>query len=79
MSLFSSGHVLSGAHWRYRILEPIQGDQSHFSTVFKAEVLADDAVSSAPTWFVPVLTALHHPMKLILLTQGRHQSSSSWQ
>ncbi|KAF9890791.1 hypothetical protein FE257_005361 [Aspergillus nanangensis] len=39
MSSLAPGSILQGAHWNYRILNPVKGDNTHLSTVFKAEVL----------------------------------------
>lgn len=52
MSLLRPGQVLSGAHWRYRIVEALHGDTTHLSSVFKAQVLEENTVSTAPQWAV---------------------------
>jgi hypothetical protein len=54
MSSITPGHVLRGAYWNYRVLEPVKGDNTHVSTVFKAQVVAHDArvVPEVPEWFV---------------------------
>ncbi|PGH03753.1 serine/threonine protein kinase [Blastomyces parvus] len=51
MSSFSSGQVLSGAKWNYHIPdEPLKGDGTHRSIVYKAEVIPKDATVDAPRW-----------------------------
>jgi hypothetical protein len=54
MSSLTSGHVLRGACWNYRVLEPVKGDNTHISTVFKAQIVARDSrvVPEVPEWFV---------------------------
>jgi hypothetical protein len=53
-SSITPGHVLRGAYWNYRVLEPVKGDNTHTSTVFKAQVIAHNAraVPEVPEWFV---------------------------
>ncbi|KAL4782105.1 hypothetical protein BJX76DRAFT_349646 [Aspergillus varians] len=53
MSSLVPGHVLQGTRWNYRILNPVKGDNTHISTVFKAEVIARENVPNsfrAPQW-----------------------------
>ncbi|KGO73366.1 hypothetical protein PITC_086540 [Penicillium italicum] len=52
MSSLTPGHVLRGAYWNYRVLEPVKGDNTHISTVFKAHVVPRDTrvVSEVPRW-----------------------------
>ena len=54
MSSLTSGHVLRGAYWNYRVLEPVKGDNTHSSTVIKAQVVLRDphVVPEVPEWFV---------------------------
>ncbi|KAF3020835.1 hypothetical protein E8E15_006980 [Penicillium rubens] len=51
-SSITPGHVLRGAYWNYRVLEPVKGDNTHTSTVFKAQVIAHNAraVPEVPEW-----------------------------
>ncbi|CAG8876099.1 unnamed protein product [Penicillium nalgiovense] len=44
MSSLTPGHVLRGARWNYRVLEPFNGDGTHISTVFKAQVVPRERV-----------------------------------
>ncbi|KAJ5788921.1 uncharacterized protein N7518_005932 [Penicillium psychrosexuale] len=52
MSSLAPGNVLRGACWNYRVLEPVKGDNTHNSTVFKAQVIARGArvVPEVPEW-----------------------------
>ncbi|OQE66662.1 hypothetical protein PENNAL_c0182G01546 [Penicillium nalgiovense] len=52
MSSLTSGHVLRGACWNYRVLEPVKGDNTHISAVFKAQIVARDSrvVPEVPEW-----------------------------
>ncbi|KAJ5202317.1 hypothetical protein N7449_004396 [Penicillium cf. viridicatum] len=54
MSSLTPGHVLRGAYWNYRVLEPVKGDNTHISTVFKAQVVLRDThvaeVPEVPEW-----------------------------
>ncbi|RDW83624.1 uncharacterized protein DSM5745_03950 [Aspergillus mulundensis] len=54
MSSLAPGHILQGASWDYRILNPLNGDNTHTSTVLKAEIISrgTERVSSAPQWAV---------------------------
>jgi hypothetical protein len=53
MSSLTPGHVLRGARWNYRVLEPVKGDSTHISTVFKAQVVPRECVvPEVPEWFV---------------------------
>ncbi|PYI04707.1 hypothetical protein BO78DRAFT_420453 [Aspergillus sclerotiicarbonarius CBS 121057] len=47
------GCTLHGAHWKYHILNPIKGDGTHASSVFKARVIPDHSPGKAleaPKW-----------------------------
>ncbi|KAL8755990.1 MAG: hypothetical protein Q9184_004638 [Pyrenodesmia sp. 2 TL-2023] len=50
MSSLAPGHVLGGARWNYRILNPLEGDGTHTSAVFKAKVVPHENASNAPQW-----------------------------
>ncbi|CAG7973766.1 unnamed protein product [Penicillium nalgiovense] len=53
MSSLTPGHVLRGARWNYRVLEPFNGDGTHISTVFKAQVVPRERVVpevEVPEW-----------------------------
>ncbi|CAG8300152.1 unnamed protein product [Penicillium nalgiovense] len=53
MSSLTPGHVLQGARWNYRVLEPVNGDGTHISTVFKAQVVPRERVVpevEVPEW-----------------------------
>ncbi|KAJ5908739.1 hypothetical protein N7495_001421 [Penicillium taxi] len=52
MSSLAPGNILQGAYWKYRILDPIKGDKTHLSTVFKAEVIADEDAHKTPKWAI---------------------------
>jgi hypothetical protein len=55
VSSLAPGYILQGAHWTYRIVEPVKGDNTHISTVFKAEVVLRENARNepkAPHWFV---------------------------
>lgn len=47
ISTFAYGKILCGAKWRYEIIEPIKGDGTHKSLVFKARVFG---AADAPKW-----------------------------
>ncbi|KAL3477402.1 hypothetical protein BJX99DRAFT_269811 [Aspergillus californicus] len=47
------GSIVQGARWNYRILNPVKGDNTHISTVFKADVVPLEDARSAlkiPKW-----------------------------
>ncbi|KAF2870953.1 hypothetical protein BDV95DRAFT_628872 [Massariosphaeria phaeospora] len=46
------GHILPGARWNYHILDSVKGDNTHLSTVFKAEVVPHNNVNNAPQWAI---------------------------
>jgi len=48
MSSLSPGHILQGTRWNYRILHPVKGDDTHISTVFKAEIISRENTRNAP-------------------------------
>ncbi|CAG8937788.1 unnamed protein product [Penicillium salamii] len=48
MSSLAPGNILQGARWNYRILSPIKGDNTHISTVLKAEVVPRENSRNAP-------------------------------
>ncbi|KAJ6126017.1 hypothetical protein N7471_010510 [Penicillium samsonianum] len=52
MSSLIPRHFLRGAYWNYRVLEPVKGDSTHISTVFKAQIVPRDArvVPEVPKW-----------------------------
>lgn len=52
MSSLAPGHLLQGAHWDYRIVHAVKGDNTHSSAVFKANVVPRENVHNAPQWFV---------------------------
>ncbi len=60
MSVLTPEYILQGARWNYRILSPVKGDNTHRSTVFKAEVIPRESTRDAPKapqWFI----VLHQP------------------
>ncbi|KAE8353223.1 hypothetical protein BDV28DRAFT_157211 [Aspergillus coremiiformis] len=57
MSSLAPGCTLQGARWDYRILTPIKGDNTHISTVFKAEVIPRENAGNTPK-APPVVLAL---------------------
>ncbi|KAF1841096.1 uncharacterized protein K460DRAFT_398954 [Cucurbitaria berberidis CBS 394.84] len=52
MSSIASEHILPGRQWNYRILNVVKGDNTHASTVFKAEVFPHKNVHGAPRWAI---------------------------
>ncbi|CAI7573741.1 unnamed protein product [Penicillium glandicola] len=55
ISSLAPGNILRGKHWNYRILNLVKGDNTHISTVFKAEVIPHenahgDLTPKAPKW-----------------------------
>ena len=52
MSSLARGRVLEGNYWKYRIVDDLKEDDTHSSTVFKAEVIPHKNVQHAPKWFV---------------------------
>ncbi|RMZ82655.1 hypothetical protein DV738_g1631, partial [Chaetothyriales sp. CBS 135597] len=50
MASFAPNHVLTGTRWDYRILHPLQAGGTKTSSVFQAEVLPHQGVTSAPKW-----------------------------
>ncbi|EDN09720.1 hypothetical protein I7I51_02254 [Histoplasma capsulatum] len=46
----ASRQVLMGAKWNYRVIDPLQGDSTHKSLAFKAEVLLENGVLDTPQW-----------------------------
>ncbi|KAF1950008.1 kinase-like protein [Byssothecium circinans] len=52
MSSLAPGHLLQGAHWGYRIVDAVKGDNTHASAVFKARVLPRENASNAPHWAI---------------------------
>lgn len=52
MLSLAPGRVLSGVHWNYHILNPVHGDKTHTSRVFKAKVIPRKNTLNAPKWFV---------------------------
>ncbi|KAB8270697.1 kinase-like domain-containing protein, partial [Aspergillus minisclerotigenes] len=55
ISSLAPRYTLQGARWDYRILRPIMGDNTHISTVFKAEVIPrknGENTSKTPQWAV---------------------------
>jgi hypothetical protein len=55
LSALTSGHILQGARWSYRILGAVKGDNTHTSDVYKAEVVPRESVRDvpkAPQWFI---------------------------
>lgn len=50
MSSLATGHVLAGSKWNYRILEAVQGDKTHTSTVYKAEITPNKTSHDVPQW-----------------------------
>ncbi|KAI1120585.1 kinase-like domain-containing protein [Nemania abortiva] len=57
MATLTRGQTLRGEKWDYRIVEPIGGDGTHSSAVFKASVLSKNGSTCDPTWAV-IKTAL---------------------
>ncbi|KAI1085990.1 kinase-like domain-containing protein [Rostrohypoxylon terebratum] len=51
-STLSPGFILRGAKWDYRILEPMNGDSTHGSIVYKAKVEPHEDDINAPQWAV---------------------------
>ncbi|KAL8698241.1 MAG: hypothetical protein Q9201_006681 [Fulgogasparrea decipioides] len=45
-----SGQTLHGVKWSYRIVEPIEGDGTQSSLLFKASVLPKNESTRVPTW-----------------------------
>lgn len=52
VSYLAPGRVLEGHRWDYRIISTLKGDDTHLSTVFKAEVIPHMNVQNAPRWSV---------------------------
>lgn len=52
MSSLTSGQVLAGAKWNYRLIDALEGDGTHQSVAFKAKVIPKYGVLDAPQWFV---------------------------
>ncbi|KAJ5511810.1 hypothetical protein N7453_003913 [Penicillium expansum] len=53
MSSLAPRNILQGAHWNYRILDRVKGDNTHISNVFKAEVIPRENphnASKPPRW-----------------------------
>ncbi|KAF7447410.1 hypothetical protein A1F99_088570 [Pyrenophora tritici-repentis] len=48
LARLAPGQTLAGARWDYRIVNAIKGDNSHQSTVYKAEVHPRTDVSDSP-------------------------------
>lgn len=59
MSSLALGHILPGTKWDYHIIAAVEGDSTHASTVFKAEVVPHEDTISAPKWSV----VLHQTQK----------------
>lgn len=58
MSSLTPGNILQGAHWNYRVLNPVKGDNTHISTVFKAVVVPRGNtcdIPKAPQLFVMLI------------------------
>ncbi|KAF2816716.1 uncharacterized protein BDZ99DRAFT_375363 [Mytilinidion resinicola] len=51
MSSLAPGH-LQGAHWDYRIVGTVKGDNTHASAVFKAKVVPRENAPNAPQWAI---------------------------
>ncbi|KAK2764424.1 hypothetical protein FQN54_009118 [Arachnomyces sp. PD_36] len=78
MSFLAPGRVLQGARWDYRILTPVKGDNTHISTVFKAEVIqreSADTSSRAPQWAL-VKVALTSDTTAVENIHREHQTYS---
>jgi hypothetical protein len=60
MASLATGHILCGGKWNYRILEIVQGDKTHTSTVYKAEIIPKKASHDVPQWLV----TLDHPKSI---------------
>lgn len=54
MSSLATGHILSGRKWNYRILEIVQGDKTHTSIVYKAEIVPNKTSHDVPKWLVAI-------------------------
>jgi hypothetical protein len=52
MSSLATGHVLPGRKWNYRILKIVQGDKTHTSMVYKAEIVPNETSHDVPQWLV---------------------------
>lgn len=50
MSTLAPGQKLRGAKWEYQIIEPLKGDDTHISTLFKARILPNNQIANAPIW-----------------------------
>ncbi|PYH46601.1 uncharacterized protein BP01DRAFT_338092 [Aspergillus saccharolyticus JOP 1030-1] len=52
MSSLAPGHILRGTHWSYQISQPLRGDRTQTSSIFKAEVIqaCNDNSSTTPRW-----------------------------
>ncbi|KAH9894621.1 kinase-like domain-containing protein [Xylariomycetidae sp. FL2044] len=57
VATLAEGQTLKGKKWDYQIVEPIKGDATHNSAVFKARVVPTNASTCGPTWAV-IKTAL---------------------
>lgn len=51
MSSLAPGH-LQGAHWDYRIVGTVKGDNTHASAVFKAKAVPRENAPNAPQWAI---------------------------
>lgn len=72
MSSLAPGNILQGAHWNYRVVNPVKGDNTHTSSVFKAEVLSRlnaRNAPGAPQWFV-MFYSLPRPLRLNMLSRA---------
>ncbi|KAJ9217141.1 hypothetical protein DTO166G4_1196 [Paecilomyces variotii] len=46
------GDLLQGAHWDYRLIDAVKGDNTHTSTVFKAKVIPHKDGANNPLWAI---------------------------
>jgi hypothetical protein len=62
---YAPGHLLRGNVWDYRILATVGGDGTHGSTIFKAEIVPRENITTAnvPKWSV-MLPRVHMSSEL---------------
>lgn len=65
MSSLAPGFILPGAHWDYHILETVKEDNTHASTIFKAQIVPRENTINAPRWFIMCINRLQ-TLRLIL-------------
>lgn len=77
MSSLVPGQFLEGKRWDYHIVEPVRGDGTHTSVIWKAEpVRRKENATDIPKWFV----MLYQPSpnsKANSATQGYCQKSAA--